>query len=200
MDPASPRCDGFYRELARLDLPLISHGGRERAVHGVDLQALGNPLRLRRALDHGVRVVCAHCASMGQDRDLDRAPLRIHRPSFELFARMMDQPRWEGLLYGDLSAMTQADRVGPALDAVIERDDWRHRLVNGSDYPLPGVWPLYDLELLADRRYIARTALSLLHALRGHNPLLFDLVLKRALRRGHHRLPARAFEGARVFG
>ena len=32
---------------------------------------IGNPLRLRRALDAGVRVVVAHCASMGQDRDLD---------------------------------------------------------------------------------------------------------------------------------
>ncbi len=32
----------------------------------------GNPLLLRRALDAGVRVVVAHCGSMGEDRDLDR--------------------------------------------------------------------------------------------------------------------------------
>ena len=37
-----------------------------------EMHDFGNPLRLRRALDAGVRVVVAHCASMGQDRDLDR--------------------------------------------------------------------------------------------------------------------------------
>ena len=47
IDPASPRCDAFYRHLAALRLPLISHAGDERAVRGHD-EALGNPLRLRR--------------------------------------------------------------------------------------------------------------------------------------------------------
>ena len=32
IDPASARCDAFYEKLARLNLPLISHGGEERAV------------------------------------------------------------------------------------------------------------------------------------------------------------------------
>jgi mannonate dehydratase len=32
----------------------------------------GATLRLRRALDHGVRVVIAHCASLGEDQDEDR--------------------------------------------------------------------------------------------------------------------------------
>ena len=70
IDPASPLCDRFYAELARLDLPLITHAGEERATPGDD--ALGNPLRLRRALEHGVRVVVAHSASMGSSRDLDK--------------------------------------------------------------------------------------------------------------------------------
>jgi mannonate dehydratase len=34
IDPASPACDRFYRALARLDLPLITHAGEEKAVHG----------------------------------------------------------------------------------------------------------------------------------------------------------------------
>jgi len=76
MDPASPRCDPFYAELVRLDLPLITHGGMERAVRVGERQHLGNPLRLRRALEHGVRVVVAHCATLGEDRDLDA---RRHR-------------------------------------------------------------------------------------------------------------------------
>ena len=56
---------------------LIAHGGLERAVLGREAHDFGNPLRLRRALDAGVRVVVAHCASMGEDRDLDQ---RRERP------------------------------------------------------------------------------------------------------------------------
>ena len=57
----------------------------------------------------------------------------------------MDEPRYEGLLFGDISAMTQLNRIGPALDTVLERDDWHDRLINGSDYPLPGVFPLFSV-------------------------------------------------------
>ena len=32
---------------------------------------MGQPASLRRALDHGVRVVVAHCATLGEDRDED---------------------------------------------------------------------------------------------------------------------------------
>ena len=62
IDPASSKCDRFYQAAARLDLPIIAHAGRELAVHGGDAQHFGNPLRLRRAMEQGVRVVVAHCA------------------------------------------------------------------------------------------------------------------------------------------
>ena len=115
IDPGSALCDGFYSALARLDLPLITHAGLERAVLGSDTQEYGNPLRLRRALDHGVRVVMAHCASMGQDRDLDRGPNGPMVDSFELFERMMEVPRFVGKLFGDLSALPQYARAPQAL-------------------------------------------------------------------------------------
>ncbi|MBI3937479.1 MAG: amidohydrolase family protein, partial [Betaproteobacteria bacterium] len=86
IDPASPRCDPFYAALARLKLPLITHAGMEQAVHVGDRQGYGNPLLLRRALEHGVRVVVAHCASLGQDRDLDRGVNGPLVDSFTLFA------------------------------------------------------------------------------------------------------------------
>jgi mannonate dehydratase len=142
IDPGSALCDGFYSALARLDLPLITHAGLERAVLGSDTQEYGNPLRLQRALDHGVRVVVAHCASMGQDRDLDRGPNGPMVDSFELFARMMEKPRLVGKLFGDLSALPQRARAPQALGRLIERTDWQSRLLNGSDYPLPGAMPL----------------------------------------------------------
>jgi uncharacterized protein len=199
MDPASKLCDPFYAALARLDLPLITHAGLERAVRGTDAQDLGNPLRLRRALDHGVRVVVAHCASMGQDRDTDRGANGPVVDDFALFARLMDEPRYAGRLYGDISAMTQTARAGAPLSHVIQRDDWHARLLNGSDYPLPGVFPLYSVDYMVELGYIEKSAAPLFKGLREHNALLFDFVLKRSLRAGGKRLAAGIFETRAFF-
>ncbi len=199
IDPASKLCDPFYAALARLDLPLITHAGLERALRGTDAQELGNPLRLRRALDHGVRVVVAHCASLGRDRDTDRGANGAAMGSFELFARLMDEPRYAGRLYGDISAMTQTARAGAALAHVIEREDWHARLLNGSDYPLPGVFPIYSVDSMVELGYIEKSAAPLFKGLREHNALLFDFVLKRSLRAGGKRLAAGIFETRAFF-
>ena len=182
MDPASELCDPFYEAAAALDIPLLIHAGAELAVQGGNTEDYGNPLRLRRPLDRGVRVIVAHCASLGRSLDLDAGPNRPSVSSFELFARLMQEPRYDGLLFGDISAITQINRVGPALEAVVTRDEWQPRLVNGSDYPLPGVLPLFSLKQLRRRGYITESDAEVLSAIRRHNPLLFDFVLKRALR------------------
>src|SRR5215831_19041786 len=109
IDPADRRCDRFYAKLAALGMPLISHAGDERAVVGFS-EDLGNPLRLRRALDAGVRVVIAHCASLGEGADLDRGGTTT-LPNFDLFARLMDEPRYRSNLVGDISAVIQGNRM-----------------------------------------------------------------------------------------
>jgi len=201
IDPASSRCDAVYRTLARLDLPLICHAGTERAAPGDD--ALGNPLRLRRALGHGVRVVVAHCATMGESRDLDRGEAGPWIDNFALFVRMMGEAKSIGLLYGDLAAITQSARAGPALATIVERaaegGDWAGRLLNGSDYPLPAIMPLYSLQRLVDLGLLPAVAIEPLTAIRRHNPLLFDFALKRALRSNGKGLAARVFETRRFF-
>lgn len=194
MDPAAPRCDRFYEALARLGLPLIAHAGEERAVLGADAQEFGNPLRLRRALALGVRVVVAHCGSLGQDRDLDRGANGPVVDSFELFSRMMDEPRHAGRLFGDISAVTQLNRAGPALARLIERSDWHARLLNGSDYPLPGVMPIFSVDYLVSIGLLAAAAAPVLREIRAHNPLLFDFVLKRNLRSNGRAFAAGVFE------
>jgi mannonate dehydratase len=194
----SPRCDAFYAALVRLKLPLLSHGGDERALPGDD--ELGNPLRLARALDQGVKVIVAHAATMGSCRDLDRGG---SAPCFDLFERMMAQPRWVGLLFGDLSALTQAARAETYLDRVIahasEGGDWAARLINGSDYPLPGIMPLYAPARLAGLGLLDAAAVAPLSAIRRHNPILFDFVLKRHVRRGGRHLARSVFETRRFF-
>ena len=199
MDPASPRCDRFYAAAARLGLPLISHAGRELAVVGADTQEYGNPLRLRRALDAGVRVVVAHCASLGQDRDLDQGVDGPPIDSFELFARMMDEPRYARRLYADISALTQANRAGGALARVLERNDWHARLLNGSDYPLPGLMPIFSVDYLVSLGLLEAATAPVLTEIRAHNPLLFDFVLKRSLRSSGRAFAAGVFETRRFF-
>ena len=197
IDPASARCDRFYEALARHRLPLLTHGGEERAVRGAGAHGFGNPLRLRRALDHGVRVIVAHCASLGAGVDLDAGPGGPSVPNLDLFARLMDDPRYEHLLMGDVSALTQANRFPRALGTILERTEWHDRLLNGSDYPLPGVPALYDLDRMAEHGFLAADAVPVLEAIQDHNPLMFDFVLKRTVGRHGARFSARVFEAAR---
>ncbi len=199
IDPSSEQCDAFYDALARYDLPLLTHGGHERAVHGANVQDYGNPLKLRRALDRGVRVIVAHCASLGSGRDLDKGAKAADVDNFSLFARLMDDKHYEGLVYGDISAMTQRNRAGKPLEVIINRDDWHANLLNGSDYPLPGIVPLISLSQLVDRELLTEKDATSIGKLRAHNPLLFDFVLKRSLRYQGRRLGNAVFETRRAF-
>src|SRR4030095_2793026 len=121
--------------LARTGIPLLTHAGHESAVDAA-AQDLGNPLRLRRALDHGVRVIVAHCATRGSGVDLDRGSSGPRVPNFALFGRLMDEARYGALLHGDISAIVQRTRAAEALPALLVRADWHPRLLWGSDYPL----------------------------------------------------------------
>jgi mannonate dehydratase len=199
MDPASPRCDALYGALARLRVPLLTHGGDEAAVHGKREDHLANPLRLRRALDHGVRVIIAHCASLGRGVDLDRGPNGPRVSNFDLFRRLMAERRYEGLLYGDISAVVQRNRAAECLPALLEREEWHDRLLFGSDYPLPGVLPLISATALARLGLLDEADVPALIEIRRHNPLLFDFVLKRRLAWRGRRFGVRAFETRRVF-
>jgi predicted TIM-barrel fold metal-dependent hydrolase len=180
MDPSDPRCDPFYDRMRELGVALVCHTGREEAVDAEDAQRLGNVLRLRRALDHGVKVIAAHCSSFGEDEDLDD-PARPLVPSFQLFLRMMGEKRYEGLLFGDLSATTEFNRDRSVLTTLLERTDLHPRLVNGSDYPIPAINFLVWTGRFVKWGLITSAERELLDEIYGVNPLLFDMVLKRVL-------------------
>jgi mannonate dehydratase len=181
MDPTDTRCDRFYEALARLKLPLLTHAGHEFAVHGGRMQDYGNPLRLRRALDHDARVIVAHCATLGKGLDLDRGPDGPAVGNFKLFARLMDEPRYAKNLYGDLAAVGQLLRAGKPLRVLLERRDWHARLLFGSEYPLPGVMPIFSPHALVEDGFLGDDEAGFLVELRRYNPLLFDFALKRLL-------------------
>lgn len=201
IDPASKRCNPFYDTLKRLNLPLISHGGYEHPLLGSGaLQALNNPLALRHPLERGVRVVVAHCSSTGTAIDTDRGANGPELECFSLFSRMMDEPQFFGLLFGDISALTESSRVGPLLRSVLERSHWHSRLLNGSDYPLPGYLPEVSINRLVEFKFITKEVGDVLRDIREYDPLLFDFVLKRQIGVGDQRFSASTFETAAFFG
>jgi mannonate dehydratase len=193
IDPALARNDGFYARLSAHNLPLIVHTGKELSVTGEGFdQGKNNPLRLRRALATGVRVVAAHCASLGTDLDLDKGSKADRVFSFELWARMMDEPLGQRL-YGDLSAIPQFLRY-TVLPRLIQNEVWHSRLLNGSDYPLPGILPLYLMKELVRAGLLGIDEAGVLLAVRDHNPLFFDFMLKRALHWHGRKFPTSCFE------
>lgn len=192
IDPASPKCDAFYDAMARLQVPLISHAGEEKAVHAEERQRLGNPLKLRRALEHGVTTVVAHCAALGQNPDLDD-PAQKFTDNFTLFTRLMLEPQWNGKLWGEVSAMTLVNRVGAPLAEVLENPALSSRLLNGSDYPLPAINVLMQTRAVENAGFITAAQRSALNEIDQHDPLLFDFVMKRSLRWKQFRLPDATF-------
>ena len=180
MDPADPRCDPFYDKMKALGLVLLSHAGDEKAVEAEADQKYGNPLRLRRALDRGVRVIIAYCASLGDNVDLDD-PRGGRVANFDLFLRLMADKQYVGQLFGEISATTLSNRMD-YLRTLLRRTDLHARLVNGSDYPLPAINILVHTGRFADEGFITEVERDALNEIYDHNPLLFDLVLKRTLR------------------
>ena len=185
IDMGHARCRPFYEALKRLDLPLLVHVGDEQAVAGASRGELGDPTLLRHPLEQGVRVIAAHCATLGEG-------------NFEKFAKLMDDPRYEKTLFGDISAVTQLNRA-KLLPAIIERTAWHPRLLNGSDYPLPGVLPIFSLKTLASLGVLDESLIPALRELRESNALVFDFTLKRNLRYKGIKFPESVFETRRFF-
>jgi len=181
MDPGDPRIDPFYRKMKELGMTLLTHAGEEKAVEAEEDQRFGNPLLLRRPLELGVKVIIAHCASLGRNSDLERR----NRPlsdNFDLFLRLMGEQEYRGQLFGDISAMTQFNRLPRPLQILLDRPDLHGRLVNGSDYPLPAVNVVIRLKSLVAAGLISGSQGELLSEIYDYNPLLFDFVVKRIVR------------------
>jgi predicted TIM-barrel fold metal-dependent hydrolase len=194
IDPSDSLCDPFYQKMKVLGLVLLSHGGEEKAVEAEEDQRLGNPLLLRRPLEAGVKVIIAHCAGLGDNEDLDDGE-RKRIPNFDLFLRLMDEKRYQGLLFADISAMTQFNRIGRPLTTILQRKDLHERLVNGSDYPLPAINVVIRTSSLVKQGYINSEERACLNEIYDYNPLLFDFALKRTIKvpGTQQRLPASIF-------
>ncbi len=207
IDPRDARCVPFYQVLAERKVPLITHTGEEQAVDAREAQALGNPARLWPAIDAGVTVVASHVATTGACLDEQRTLEASHGaagPScFAALRDMLRDPRTEGRLYADISAITQVNRAGAFLAEILADPALHGRLVNGSDYPLPAIDPLVSTRYLERIGLLSTADRLLCNEVFRCNPLLFDYVLKRKVRAlvggEERRFAPRVFETAWLF-
>ncbi len=181
INPADKRCDDFYRLMVEHNMVLLTHTGLDDTVRVIGAQKWGNPLLFRKPLDMGLKIVMAHCASLGKGWDLDNK-LTGRKSNFKLFMRLMDEKQYEHNLFGDISAIIQANRSNIALETLLQRQDLHHRLINGTDYPLPAVNIVVMTNKLQKQGLITKEEREYLNEIYKQNPLLFDFAVKRTLR------------------
>ena len=182
IDPLHPATAPFYQVMREHGLLLLCHTGEEGAVESKGLQEMGNPLRLRKALDAGVRVVALHCGRERKFEDLDY-PEAGRREGFDLFLRLMSEPCYQGLLFGDISALTFRTEPARHLQAILTNPGLQTRLVNGSDYPISAIAVVIRLSRFVSAGMLSEGESTALGEIGQYNPLLFEFVLKRIL---HH--------------
>lgn len=199
IDPASNKCEAFYQKMIELGLPLLTHAGEEKAVHSDELQKLANPLFLRMPLDMGVKVIVAHCASLGQSEDIESNGKPMVQ-NFDLFARLMDSPQYQHNLLADISAVNLFNREIDEIKRLLNYSHWHSRLLYGSDYPLPGVMPIISSTNLASHGLLDEKLVPFLNEVRIYNPWLFDLLQKRFLNWQGTRFSDEVFSTRRHFG
>jgi len=181
IDTADERCVPFYDKVRQLGMAILVHVGDEHSVNAAFLDnTLGNPLKLRRPLECGVKIIAAHCATEGIGKDLDNLNPGKTASNFSLLLRLMREKKYEKLLFADISAICSFRRV-QYLPELLEARDIHPRLVYGSDYPLPAINTVVLTSHLLRYRLITAEQKDALNELYSYNPLLFDLACKRCL-------------------
>ena len=163
IDPADERLVPFYRKMAALQLPLLTHTGNEHSFTQAT-DELCDPARLELPLRTGVTVIAAHAATTGRfhgERSLNRlARLMVKYPN----------------LYADISSLTQINKAGD-LGLVLGRPEMKHRLIYGTDFPLTNM-PV----LVSAWHFPHRLSLHQIRAISAiRNPWDRDVALKQAL-------------------
>lgn len=137
IDPADPLIIPFYKKMAELNMPLLSHTGMEKSFsHAKD--ELADPRKLDLPLSLGVNVIAAHIATTG------------HSHGEENFERILPMFTQYPNLYADISSLTQINKLG-YVKKVLAHPELRGRLIYGTDWPLqffPLISPWYHLDEL----------------------------------------------------
>jgi hypothetical protein len=101
--------------------------------------------------------------------------------NFELFCRMMERPEWENNLFGDISAILLYNRYHYC-KRLLAKPHFHHRLVNGSDYPLPMLRFLNLTLPIQKAGMISKQERILLNEVYEFSPVLYDFCIKRTVK------------------
>ena len=138
IDPADPAIIPFYKKMVELNIPLLTHTGMEKSFsHAKD--ELADPHRLQLPLSLGVNVIAAHIATTGESDGEDN------------FARILPMFKENPNLYGDISSLTQINKLG-YVEKMLTHPELEGRLIYGTDWPLqffPLISPWYHLDQLS---------------------------------------------------
>lgn len=162
IDPSDTSFVPFYRKMAELGIPLLSHTGMEKSfAHAHD--GLSDPLKLALPLRHGVTVIAAHLAATGESEGQDN------------FERLLQMFAAHPNLYADISSLTQINRLGYLVKA-LNAPGLTERLLYGSD------WPLQFFPLVSSWFHVRHIGFAAARLVAGiNNPWDRDVALKQAL-------------------
>lgn len=125
IDPRHSKSIAFFRQMAKLKIPLLSHTDKEFTFpcHHKDWMRFNDVERLRPALEEGVTVIAAHAATPHQ------------MP--ELIELMKKHPN----LYADSSGLFNPSRAHVVNELVKRVKDslLSERILFGSDWPVPTI-------------------------------------------------------------
>lgn len=122
IDPADPALIPFYQKMIELDMPLLTHTGMEKSFSSAR-DELADPQKLVLPLSLGVTVIAAHIATTGESHGEDN------------FERILPMFKQYPTLYGDISSLTQVNKLG-FMRKVVNTPELQGRLIYGTDWPL----------------------------------------------------------------
>ncbi len=122
IDPSNPDYIPFYRLMAKLNIPLLTHTGMEKSFANAK-DELADPMRLKLPLELGVTVIAAHIATTGESEGQDN------------FQRILSMIKKYPNLYIDISSLTQANKLNYLAEALKDKAITA-KMIYGSDWPL----------------------------------------------------------------
>lgn len=140
IDPADEKFEPFYRKMVELNIPLLTHTGKEKSFPNAN-DVLADPLRLEFPLKCGVTVIAAHIATTGKSEGQD---------NFERILPLFD--RYPNL-FTDISSLTQINKLG-YLARALKHPGLVDRMIYGSD------WPLQSFPLVSPWYHVARIGIK----------------------------------------
>ncbi len=134
IDPSNADYIPFYKMMVKLDIPLLTHTGMEKAFSNAR-DELADPQRLKLPLELGVTIIAAHIATTGKSQGEDN------------FMRILPMLRHYKNLYVDISSLTQINKLNYLARALQEKGLTK-KMIYGTDWPLqffPLISPWYHI-------------------------------------------------------